>query len=159
MTLSQTAIRPLTPDDADACDDVLASLPQFFGDPGGIEQCHEAVRAQHGFVAEADGKVVGFLTLQQHEAGSMEITWMAVHADHRRRGIGRELLEHAVSSVRASDIRMLFVLTAGATDEPDRPGDNYTGTRRFYRQNGFVPLKEFMLEGWNQTALVLARSV
>lgn len=157
--MTQQTIRPLAPDDAAACDDVLASLPQFFGNPSGIAQCHEAVRTQQGLVAATDGRVVGFLTLQQHEAASMEITWMAVHADHRRGGVGGELLERAVSSARANDVRMLFVLTAGATDEPDRPGDNYTGTRRFYRQNGFVSLKEFTLEGWGQTALVPARPV
>lgn len=157
--MSETvSIRALTPADAERCDAIIASLPYFFGDPTGIRDCAEAVRTQWGFVVTIDGTVAGFLTLQQHEPGSAEITWMAVHADYRRRGIGRQLIDAAVQAAIADGLRMLFVLTAGATDEPDRPGDNYTGTRRFYRMNGFVPLKEFTPATWNQTALVLARA-
>jgi ribosomal protein S18 acetylase RimI-like enzyme len=152
------SIRALSAADAERCDAIIASLPYFFGVPSGVRDCAEAVRTQRGFVAVRDGSVAGFLTLQQHEEGSAEITWMAVHADHRRRGIGRQLIDAAVGAAVADGLRMLFVLTAGATDEPDRPGDNYTGTRRFYRSNGFVPLKEFTPATWNQTALVLARA-
>lgn len=153
------SIRALTLADAERCDAIIASLPYFFGDPTGVRDCADAVRTQRGFVAVLDATVAGFLTLQQHEPGSAEITWMAVHTDERRRGIGGMLIDAAVRAAVADGLRMLFVLTAGATDEPDRPGDNYTGTRRFYRTNGFVPLKELTPEGWSQTALVLARAL
>lgn len=159
MTETQIRIAALAPEHAAGCDAVIASLPAFFGDPGGIEDCAKAVRTQRGLVALAGDRVAGFLTLEPSQPGSLEITWMAVHADARRGGIGRRLIDAAVASARADGVAMLFVLTAGETDEPDRPGDNYTGTRRFYRDNGFVPLKEFLFAGWNQTALVLARGV
>lgn len=141
---------------AAGCDAVIASLPAFFGDPGGIEDCARAVRTQRGFVALAGDSVVGFLTLEPAQPSSAEITWMAVHAEHRRAGIGGRLIEAAVVWARGDGVAMLIVMTAGEADEPDRPGDNYTGTRRFYRNQGFVPLKEFLPSGWNQTALLLA---
>jgi hypothetical protein len=86
MTAPAITIRPLTLADAKACDAVLASLPYFFGDPDGIRNCHEAVRTQRGFVADAGGEVRGFITLEQHQPGSSEITWLAVQAEHRRSG-------------------------------------------------------------------------
>ena len=160
MTIETTTIiRELASGDAEACDAVLASLPYFFGDPDGIRQCHDAVRTQRGFVAEIGGILRGFLTLEQRQAGSTEITWMAVDAEHRRLGIGGLLIEAAVASERERGMRMLFVLTAGEADEPDRPGDNYTGTRRFYREHEFVPLMELTPAGWNQSALVLTRAL
>ena len=73
-------IRPLTVDDAPACDAVLATLPTFFGDPDGIRDCAVAVREQRGFVATINDDVVGFITLLAHMPGSAEISWLAVHA-------------------------------------------------------------------------------
>ena len=157
LTGKTVPIRALEGGDAEACDAIIASLPYFFGDPTGVADCARAVRSQRGFVAEVEGSVVGFLTLLRHSDESAEITWMAVHADHRRRGLGGRLMDAAVSAARDDGALMLFVLTAGATDDPDRPGDNYSGTRRFYRQQGFVGLREFRLEGWGQSALVLVR--
>jgi ribosomal protein S18 acetylase RimI-like enzyme len=40
-----------------------------------------------------DGTVAGFLTVQRHFEQAAEITWMAVHARHRHRGVGSALVE------------------------------------------------------------------
>jgi ribosomal protein S18 acetylase RimI-like enzyme len=82
------AIRPLTAADAPACDEIVRSLPYHFGDPDGRRECAEAVRRDAGLVALRDGRVVGFLTVVHHFDATSEITWMAVHADHRDRGSG-----------------------------------------------------------------------
>jgi ribosomal protein S18 acetylase RimI-like enzyme len=159
MTADKVVIRPLEVADAVECDAVLASLPYFFGDPSGIEQCHEAVRTQRGFVAEVEGAVLGFITLEQHQPGSSEITWLAVHAERRRGGIGRRLVDTAVELLRGEGQSMLFVLTLGPS-VPEDAEDNYEGTREFYRRCGFVGLREFGLRDWNDAAaLVLARSI
>ena len=39
------AIRPLAAADAPACDEVIRTLPNHFGDPDGRRECAEAVRA------------------------------------------------------------------------------------------------------------------
>jgi GNAT superfamily N-acetyltransferase len=143
--------------DADACDVIVASLPYFFGDPDGVEECKVAVRTHRGFVATDEGEVVGFLTMARHPGASAEITWMAVHADHRRGGIGRLLVERAASEMSAEGCRLLFVLTLGPS-VPEDVADSYGGTRAFYAAMGFIPLREFALRNWNDAAaLVLAR--
>jgi GNAT superfamily N-acetyltransferase len=155
-----TAMRELTIDDAPGCDAVIASLPYFFGDPAGVRDCAVAVRTQHGFVAtRADGAVAGFLTLLPHSPESAEITWMAVHADHRRSGIGRLLIDAALRQCAAGGVRMLSVLTLGPS-VPEDAADGYAGTRQFYQSMGFVPLREVGLREWNDShALMLARPV
>jgi GNAT superfamily N-acetyltransferase len=152
-------IRPLAPEDAAGCDAVFACLPQFFGDPTGIADCARAVRSQPGIVAHVAGNVAGFLTLQYHFPESAELTWMAVHADHRRVGIGGAMMKDAVALAGARGARMLCVLTLGPS-VAEAPGDNYEGTRRFYRTQGFVPLRELGLREWSDShALILARPI
>src|SRR5204863_8379395 len=85
---SPVALRPLQPDDAAACDAIVASLPHHFGDEAGRRACAGAVREGPGWVAEREGRVIGFLTWRQWYDSALEITWMAVLAGARRRGIG-----------------------------------------------------------------------
>jgi GNAT superfamily N-acetyltransferase len=148
-------LRPLRPDDAVDCDAVIASLPYHFGDEDGRAACARAVRTGPGWVAEVDGRVVGFLTVRPWYEQALEITWMAVHADHRRRGIGRALIAE-VAKRRPSGVRYLIVTTLSEAS-PETVEDSYAGTRRFYRQNGFAPIWD--PEGWwndeNQALLLL----
>lgn len=83
-------IRALVPADAERCDAIVESLPDWFGNDQGIAECAAAVRAQPGLVEVVDGEVAGFLTWKQHHPGSAEITWLAVHIAHR--GLGSALV-------------------------------------------------------------------
>jgi ribosomal protein S18 acetylase RimI-like enzyme len=150
------AVRSLRPEDAPACDAIVASLPYHFGDEGGRAMCARAVRTSPGFVADADGEVVGFVTWKRWYGSSVEVTWMAVHATRRRQGIGGRLIEELAGSV-AGEARFLVVTTLSeATPEPDEP-DSYAGTRAFYRSHGFEPMWE--PAGWwndrNQAVLMV----
>jgi putative acetyltransferase len=49
------------------------------------------------WVAEADGKLAGFVALD-----GAEITWLYVHPDLARRGVGRALLMHALAQCPGS---------------------------------------------------------
>jgi GNAT superfamily N-acetyltransferase len=148
-------IRDLKPDDAEACDAVILTLPTFFGHEGGRQDCTNAVRTERGWVAEDDGQIVGFLTVAPSMDETLEITWMAVRNDRRRGGIGRQL----IAAVIAETEQTILVLTAGpSSPEPDAdPNDNYDGTRRFYKRMGFVSVKEITPAGWDQPALFLVR--
>lgn len=132
-------IRSLKPEDAGACDMVIGSLPYHFGDEGGQQACAEAVRSSRGLIAELDGMVVGFLTIDPHFDTTSEITWMAVHAEHRGRGIGQRLIEQLVNDLRAEGQQFLFVATL--SEERPEPGvaDGYQRTRAFYRSCRFTP--------------------
>jgi ribosomal protein S18 acetylase RimI-like enzyme len=55
------------------------------------------------FVAELDGKVVGFITTWlDRDAGFGMIPNLAISRDHRNQGIGRRLIEHALDHFRNS---------------------------------------------------------
>ena len=84
-------VRPLTVSDAEACDAIMRSLPDFFGHEGGLGSCAEAVRAYEGFAAERDGGVIGFATWERRTDETAEITWEAVHRDQRHGGVATEL--------------------------------------------------------------------
>ena len=137
-------LRPLARNDAEGCDAVIASLPYHFAVEAGRQECARAVRTSDGWVAEADGRVVGFLTVRPWYQQALEITWMAVHADHRRRGIGRALI--AELAKRPPDRVRYLIVTTLSEASPETAEDSYEGTRRFYRQNGFQPIWE--PHGW-----------
>jgi ribosomal protein S18 acetylase RimI-like enzyme len=158
--MSELVIRPLTPADGPACDAVIASLPYHFGDAGGRASCAQAVRSSPGFVAcTDDDTAIGFLTWRTWYSASVEVTWMAVHAEWRRRGVGRNLLATLIEHLPA-DVRHLVVTTLSQSTPEGEDEDTYAGTRRFYRQNGFEPIWE--PEGWwsaKNQAVVMVRDL
>ena len=138
--------------DADACDAIVAGLPEWFGNQQGIADCAAAVRSQRGLVADDEHGVGGFLTWETHD-GVAEITWMAVRAASRRCGIGRALLDVLVDRLRSDGITALHVKTLSPRD-PDPP---YAETRAFYGANGFEAIEELDIWGPENPAVLLAR--
>ena len=148
-------VRPLAAADATACDTIVAGLPAWFGDPTGIAACAAAVRAEPGFAATLDDRVIGFLTVTQPREHAAEISWMAVDAAHRGHGAGRALVEALVADLQRSGARYLAVKTL--SDRDDDPG--YAATRAFYLAMGFTPLMDLDVWGPDNPALLLVRSV
>jgi ribosomal protein S18 acetylase RimI-like enzyme len=149
-------IRVLVAGDAPACDAVIASLPYHFGNADGRRECAEAVRSQAGLAAVEGDRVVGFLTVVHHFPETSEITWMAVHADLRGRGIGRALIQHLTGQLRDQGRRLLLVLTVSSLEEEPGIDDGYHRTRAFYRSVGFVPARELPDLWPDDKALLLA---
>ncbi|HSL11665.1 MAG TPA: GNAT family N-acetyltransferase [Actinomycetota bacterium] len=149
-------IRPLERRDADACDAIVAGLPDWFGNEDGIRQAAEAVRTHDGLVADESGQVVGFLTLVHPYPTTSEISWMAVRRDHHRTGVGRALVAGAVDHVAARGVRLLTVKTLSDREDP---GPEYAQTRAFYLAVGFVPVAELDIWGPQNPCQLLARPV
>jgi GNAT superfamily N-acetyltransferase len=150
-------IRPLDPVDGPECDQVVASLPYFFGDQEGLRRCAHAVRSQRGWVAERSTEVVGFLTVDEPFPRSPEVTWMAVRSGERGQGIGRALVERAAAELTADGAELLTVLTLGPSVPEPGVTDGYAGTRRIYFRCGFLCVMEFRPDGWTDVALLLVR--
>lgn len=149
-------IRPLAPSDADTCDAILRSLPDFFGHEGGRAACARAVRSQAGWVAEEAGRVLGFATWEARTAATAELTWMAVERRRRRAGIGTAIVETLVADLRAQGFRLALVMTSAGQKQPPPAPDVYEATRRFWIARGFLPLID--LDIWDtDIALVLVR--
>lgn len=153
MTLS---LRPLTPDDAPACDAIMRSLPDFFGYEPGLAACAEAVRSQDGWVAD-DGQVAGFATWQPRTSDSVEITWMAVERGRRHAGIGTAIIERVVADLHSRGYRLALAMTSARPKQAD-VADTYVPTRQFWSARGFLPLIE--LDIWETNiALLQVRSL
>ncbi len=144
-------IRPLAPDDAGRCDAIVLTLPLWFANDEGIRECAEAVRAQCGLIYVDEGVVIGFLTWKRHHPGSVEITWLAVAAEERGRGVGRALIEALVASSPAE--RWLTVKTLSVTADYAP----YDATRAFYVACGFEPLQELAIWGPDNPATLYVR--
>lgn len=64
------------------------------------------------FVAEAEGKIVGYITTRiDPEAGRGRIPNLAVAADWRGHGLGRELIERALDYFRGLDLEYAVIET------------------------------------------------
>ena len=149
-------IRPLAPTDADACDAIVAGLPDWFGLEEGIREAALAVRTHEGFVAEEDGRVIGFITLVHPYPTTSEISWMAVQADRRRSGVGTDLLGAAADLLQERGVRLLTVKTLSDREDP---GPEYAQTRAFYLASGFAPVAELDVWGPKNPCQLLARPV
>jgi ribosomal protein S18 acetylase RimI-like enzyme len=128
----------------EGCIEVLASLPEWFGYPNALESARDAIAVQRGFVALEDERVVGFVVTSPVAEETIEITYLAVHADCRGKGLGRALV-HAVRNAAIDDgFSYVSLLTLG----PSSPSEHYAQTRSFYRRLGFAGAKELHITEW-----------
>lgn len=150
-------IERLEPGHAPACEAIGRALPAWFGIEEGLAEMRLAADRGPGFVAlDASGEVIGFLTVERHFPESWDISWMAVHPDYHRRGIGRRLVEVLIEDARAHGVRLLQVKTLADM----HPSSEYARTRAFYRSVGFIRLEVFPdLWGPANPCLVLIRTL
>ncbi len=150
------SILPLTPEHAAACEAIRRALPDWFGIEEGLQELRLASESQPGFVATVGVDLVGFVTLEPHFPKSWEITWMAVHPDQRRSGIGKMLVEATLDGCRHAGVSFLLVKTLAAT----HPSQEYAQTRAFYLRMGFERL-QILPDLWepHNPCLLLARTV
>jgi ribosomal protein S18 acetylase RimI-like enzyme len=89
------------------------------------------------WVAEVEGKVIGFLTLLD-QGETMEVDAVAVLPSHQGLGVGRHLLTLAESRAKAAGHRHVTLYTNEAMVESQRlyEGNGYVETRRA-REHGY----------------------
>ncbi len=111
---------------------IAAALHEWF-DGSAMRNIPIDAHYHHGFVAELEDCVVGFVTYSTHE-GVGQITWLGVLGEYHRKGIGRALVEAVVKNLSSHGVTELRVDTLG--DSVDY--EPYERTRRFYAAVGFV---------------------
>jgi GNAT superfamily N-acetyltransferase len=122
-----------------ACEALLRSLPDWFAHEESLLEYAAKAATLPTWTATCGDRLAGFLTILRHFSGSAEVFAMAVHAEFRNQGVGRELLAAVESWLAGDGVRWLQVKTLG----PSRPDSSYEQTRRFYEARGFAPLEEF----------------
>jgi GNAT superfamily N-acetyltransferase len=85
------------------------------------------------FLAEVDGEVVGFAGIHvspsiEHDADTAKVSTIVVDEAHRRRGIGRALLDAVEAEARARGCGLVFLTTA----------ERRTDAHEFYRRAGWA---------------------
>jgi GNAT superfamily N-acetyltransferase len=123
------AVRPLRPED-EALLFGLASL-----DRGADERTLGVLQRETVFVAEVEGAPAGYVALERTQT-SVRIDQLFVSPEHEAQGVGTRLLEHAEGFAIWQGARTLQVVV-----EHDNPRAEV-----FYRDRGFVPAGEDMLE-------------
>ncbi len=139
--MTMTRIVPATVDDLDAIAAIeVHSFPKAW--PRATFEAELANPNAHVDVARADhapSVIIGYHNywIVAHE---LHVLTIATHPDHRRAGIGRALLDHAIEKARARDC-MLATLEVRAGNAPaialyQRTGFRVTHVRsRYYSDN------------------------
>ena len=125
-------IRSIQPQDHAACVAVVKTLTGWFSPDAQDRAVPADLKYQQGFLAESDGRVVGFITLFVAE-GRLNIGWLAVRRDYHRQGIGGKLLARAEQRAAELGLSELATYTLGDSVEY-KP---YEMTRAFYFKHGF----------------------
>jgi N-acetylglutamate synthase-like GNAT family acetyltransferase len=125
-------IRPARPDEAAALSELALRSKAHWGyDAEFLARCRtvltlrsDEIEDRRTVLAEEDGQVQGFYTLDDDELGNL---W--IDPAHLRKGVGRRLWDHAVGTARALGLKELFVVA-----DPHAEG--------FYRAMGAVRIGE-----------------
>ncbi len=125
---------------------ILESLPEWFGIPEAREQYIRESADEIVLASVEDDQPNGFLCLKETGKDTVELAVMGVLKECHRKGIGRELYEHAKQIAVEKGYSFLQVKTVqmGRYEE-------YDNTNRFYLSLGF---KEFevlptLWDEWN----------
>jgi len=150
------ALRELHPSDVPACEELLAALPDWFGQDETNREYIGGLVRRPSVVAEVGDRIVGFLSIERHNPGSAEVHVMAVDRERHRAGIGAALVDWAERWCAAETVPWLHVKTRG----PSTPDAGYERTRHFYLAQGFEPLFETLdLWGPQDAALILVKKL
>jgi len=102
------------------------ALPEAWSESGFAEEL-EAPAARVWVARDCDGEAIGYLVAHA-VADEVQVLSLAVAAPHRRRGVGRMLLEHALAQEPAAAVAHLEVRS------------NDVGAQAFYARLRFRPV-------------------
>src|SRR5687767_7082861 len=106
-----TKIRPTTSDDVAALDRFVQ--PFVEGKkllPRTLEELGELI--SHGFIAEQEGRIVGFAALEVYSKKLAEIRSLAVLPELQGKGIGKQLVQACVDRAREKNILEVMAITS-----------------------------------------------
>lgn len=121
-------VRPIEPEDVEAVLEIQAASPEA-AQWTAWDYERVARGEMAGWVAEADGQVVGFL-IARLVAMDLEILNVAVHPHQRRSRFGTGLLDKLLASPASAKAENVFLEVR----------ESNSGAIRFYEKRGFTKL-------------------
>jgi ribosomal protein S18 acetylase RimI-like enzyme len=137
--MNRATVRQITQDRGKICNELLRSLPRWFGIESAIQRYVSDVERMTTFVACVEERRVGLASLHLHNEYTAELHVIAVHPEFHRKGIGRLLMNALESHLKPLNYEFLSVKTLSSS----RPNEEYEKTRKFYAAMGFRPVEEF----------------
>ena len=138
------------------CEVVLRKLPEWFGIESALQAYVGKIDLLPTYTAVAQGRIVGFLSIEKHFLESAEIHVMGVIPEFHRMGIGKALQQKAELDLVEQGVNFLQVKTLS----PSSPNSDYAKTRKFYLSTGFMPLEEMPdLWGSENPCLIMLKSL
>ena len=89
--MSIPVIRALRPGEDAACEEILRTLPDWFGIEESLVQYVRDLPVLETYVAESSGRLAGFIAVKAHNRYSAEIHVMGVRPECHDQGIGGAL--------------------------------------------------------------------
>jgi putative acetyltransferase len=128
-------LRPATNADGEQARDLVFTVLGEYGlkpdpdctdaDLDDIEQSYLVRGGVFHVLEEQDGAIIGSCGLYPMEPGSCELRKMYLHRAYRGRGLGRRLLEDALTHARQSGFRRVTLETASVLKEAVRLYESY----------------------------------
>ena len=136
------------------CEEILRSLPKWFGIEDSILEYCRNVKGMPCFVAQENDLNVGFVAIKEHFKSSAEIYVMGIKENYHRKGIGKKLINLIETTLINQGTEFLTVKTLS----PTRENAEYAKTRKFYLALGFQSIQEFKtLWGKDNPCLLMAK--
>jgi len=123
------------------CNNILRSLPNWFGMESGIVDYVEKVKSMPFYAVIENDIHIGFVALKVHNSSTSEIFVMGIVSEYHRKGIGKRLISACEQHCKKHNMEFLTVKTLDAS----RESESYRKTRLFYLTMGFKPLEVFPL--------------
>jgi len=121
------------------CAKLLAELPMWFGRPKANSRYIRGMADRDAYAGFVDGAACGLIALEYHFGVTCNVWWLGVNPLVHRRGLGRALIDQAITEARSRGCRQLAVETMS----PRAQSPEYDLTRLFYEAMGFAPFIEF----------------
>ncbi|MDZ4687783.1 MAG: GNAT family N-acetyltransferase [Planctomycetaceae bacterium] len=104
-------VRPATIDDIAALD---RFIQPFIVQERLLPRTHDELRelAEDGFIALADGRIVGFAALEIYSTKLAEVRSLAVDPAYQRHGIGKALVDACLSRARERHVFEVMAITS-----------------------------------------------
>lgn len=118
--------------------DILRSLPKWFGIEESIKEYVKGVCYKDFFLASKDTEYVGFFAIDYPHKNVANLYVLGIKEAYHHKGVGTMIYSHVEDYIKSLGYRYISVQTLS----PKSSDEYYAKTREFYHKQGFVDAYE-----------------